>query len=110
ELARMHYIARTPAIDELNIAALRPAQGVKGPLENHDPRLSFGIIRDPHQHANAPHAIRLLRTCGERPRGCRGAQKDHELTPSDVGHRPLPPTSCRRTQAAGLPHAQPPAE
>src|SRR4029450_9274634 len=33
ELARVHYVARTPAIDELDIAALRPAQGVKCLLE-----------------------------------------------------------------------------
>src|SRR6266571_1051091 len=61
ELARMHDVARTPAIDELDVAALYPAQGVKGLLENHDPRLSFRVIRNSHQYANAPHAIRLLR-------------------------------------------------
>jgi hypothetical protein len=37
-----------------------------------------------------------LRMCSARPRGCRGAQKDYELTPSDVGHRPLPPWSDHR--------------
>jgi hypothetical protein len=64
----MHYVASTPAIDELNIAALRPAQGVKGLLENHDPRLSFRVIRDPHQHTHPPHAIRLLCACREPAR------------------------------------------
>src|SRR5262249_25078087 len=87
ELARVHYVARTPAIDELNIAALRPAQGVKGPLENHDPRLSFWIIRDPHQHAHPPHAIRLLCASRERP-GRSAAQKDHKFTPLHVEHGP----------------------
>src|SRR5258705_6516622 len=44
ELARMHYVARTPAIDELNIAALCPAQGRKCLTENRDARLSLWII------------------------------------------------------------------
>src|SRR5262249_14826647 len=35
ELARMRRVARTPAIDELDIAALDPAERVKGLLENH---------------------------------------------------------------------------
>src|SRR5262249_2259042 len=83
ELARRHYIARSPAIKELTMAALRPAQGVKGLLENHAPRLSFWIIRDSHQHASPPHAIRLLRAGSQRP-GCRPAQKDHELSPLHV--------------------------
>src|SRR6516225_9235299 len=42
ELACMRRVARTPAIDELDIAALYPAERVKGLLENHDPRPSFG--------------------------------------------------------------------
>jgi hypothetical protein len=46
----------------------------------------------PHQiTAVYESMLPLLRTCSERPRGCRGAQKDYELTPSDVGHGPLPP-------------------
>jgi len=76
---------------------LRPsiqAQGVKGLLENHDPRLSFRVIRNSHQYANAPHAIRLLRAGSERP-SRRAAQKDHELTPlhSDMGLPPARPGS-----------------
>src|SRR5258707_8383613 len=35
----------------------------------------------------------LLRARRERPRRPHGAQKDHELMPSDVGHGPLPPRS-----------------
>jgi hypothetical protein len=81
----MHDVARTPAIDELDIAALYPAQGPKCLPENYQPRLSFWIIRDSHQHANTPHAIRLLRACRERP-SRRASQKDHKLTPVHVGH------------------------
>src|SRR5215471_120761 len=94
ELARMHDVARTPAIDELDIAALDPAERVKGLLENHDPRLSFRVIRDSHQHAHPPHAIRLLRARRERP-SRSAAQKDHELTPlhSDMGLPPARPGS-----------------
>jgi len=84
----MHDVPRTPTIDELDIAALCPAQGVKGLLENHDPRLSFRVIRDSHQYAHPPHAIRLLCARRKRPRDRRAAQKDHELTPLDVGHGP----------------------
>jgi hypothetical protein len=67
ERARLHWVARTPAIDELDIAALYPAQGLKCLPENRHPRLSFCITRDPHQHAHPPHAIRLLRAGSERP-------------------------------------------
>src|SRR5215468_9867871 len=67
-----NWRACTPAIDELDVAALRPAQGVKCLLENHHPRLSFRIIRDSHQHAHPPHAIRLLGAGSQRP-GCRPA-------------------------------------
>src|SRR6516164_1794933 len=108
ELARMRYIAPAPAIDELDIAALCPTQGLQSLPENRHPCLSFKIVGDSHQYANSPHSIRLLRTCSPRP-GRRGAQKDHELTPSDVGHglsRPGVTTSSRHTQAVSLPHAQ----
>src|SRR5262249_57634942 len=81
------------------------SQGLEWLPENRDPGLYFKIIRNSHQYANASHAIRLLRTCNERPCGCRGAQKDHELTPSDVGHRPLPPWSDHQqpTKPSGRP-------
>src|SRR5262249_3399245 len=111
ELARMRYIAPAPAIDELDIAALCPTQGLQSLPENRHPCLSFKIVGDSHQYANSPHSIRLLRTCSQRP-GRRGAQKDHELTPSDLRHGPLPPWSDRQqtTQAVSLPHAQSHAE
>src|SRR5262245_24477644 len=94
ELARMHDVARTPAIDELDIAALDPAERVKGLLENHDPRLSSRAIPDSHQYAHPPHAIRRLRARRERP-SRSAAQKDHELTPlhSDMGLAPARPGS-----------------
>ena len=44
ELPRMHYVARAPAIDELNIAALYPTQGRQCLTENRDARLSLWII------------------------------------------------------------------
>src|SRR5215510_13063757 len=88
----MRYIAPAPAIDELDIEALSPTQGLQSLPENRHPCLSFKIVSDSHQYANSPHAIRLLRTCSQRP-GRRTAHKDHELTSSDVGHGPLPPWS-----------------
>src|SRR5262249_20912945 len=87
ELARMDYVARTPAIDELDIAALDPAERVRARLKTHAPRLPFRVTRDPHQSAHPPHAIRLLRARRERP-SRSAAQKDHELTPADVRHGP----------------------
>src|SRR5262249_21128961 len=80
ELARMRRVARTPAIDELDIAALDPAQGVRGRLETHAPRLPSRVIRYPHQPAPPPHAIRRLRARRERPRRRRAAEERDELT------------------------------
>src|SRR5262249_4035452 len=101
----MRYLARAPAIDELDIAALCPAQGLKGLPENHDPRLPFWVIRDTHQHANTAHAIRLLRAHRERP-SRRAAQKNDECTPLHAGHRR---SSCdaevRAVFAAAVPRA-----
>src|SRR5262245_47270112 len=107
----MHDVARTPAIDELDVAALYPAEGVKGLLENHDPRLSFRVIRNSHQYANAPHAIRLLRA-GSKRKSRRAAQKDHELTPVHRGPGPSSRPPVQRpppadlTEAVGMPQPQ----
>src|SRR5262245_21517639 len=100
----MHDVARAPAIDELDIAALDPAERVKGLLENHDPRLSFRVIRDSHQHAHTPHAIRLLRA-GSKRRGRCATQKDHEFTPLDVGHGPSSRPPGERPPPADLTEA-----
>ncbi len=83
----MHDVARTPAIDELDIAALGPAQGLKCLPEYRDPRLSFQVIRDSHQNANPPHAIKLLRVDSKRP-SHRAAQKGHEVASLHIGHGP----------------------
>jgi hypothetical protein len=93
ELARMRRVARTPAIDELDIAALYPAQRVKGLLENHDPRLPFRVIRNSHQYANAPHAIRLLRARRER-QGAGAADKCDKFPPLHL-------TRCHRLPRRG---------
>jgi len=46
-------------------------------------QIGFGI---PHQHTDAPHSLRLLRTRRERPRSCRTEYYD-ELAPP---HMPPP--------------------
>jgi hypothetical protein len=49
------------------------------PLERRDIGLSFPVaLSIPHQHANAPHPLALLRARRERPRG-RAAEKHDEL-------------------------------
>jgi hypothetical protein len=98
ELARMHRVARAPAIDELDIAALDPAEGVKGLLENHDPRLPFQVIRNSHQYANAPHAVALLRARRKRPKQQRrrAAEEGDELPPLHLAQYHLLPRRGER--------------
>jgi hypothetical protein len=51
--------------------------------------LSFRIILDARQHADAPHTLRLLRTRNEWPR--RAAEKNNKIAPPHV-----PAAVCRR--------------
>jgi hypothetical protein len=94
----MRYVARAPAIDELDIAALCPAQGLKGLPENHDPRLPFWVIRDTHQYANTAHAIRLLRARRKRPHCRRAGNDGDEVAPP---HGAYPKAKDRRLPIAG---------
>jgi hypothetical protein len=54
--------------------------------------LSFRIVRGQvHEYADAPHALALLRTRGEWPRGGRAAERGQQFPPSDGDcHAPLP--------------------
>jgi hypothetical protein len=58
-------------------------------LERHQALLLLGIGRRIHQHADAPHALALLRAGRERPRR-HSAEQRHELAPSFIKHAGSP--------------------
>src|SRR5262249_18737473 len=54
-------------------------------------QVRIGIGGSKQQHADAPHALRLLRARRERPRRHRAAECDQQFPPSDGDcHTPLP--------------------
>src|SRR5262245_52354361 len=75
-------VARTPLDINLNIGVDRPAEFLESLPEPCSAELSFSIVFGvKHQHANPPHAPRLLRARRERPRNCRATNKSEELPP-----------------------------
>ena len=75
-------IAGGPAIVNLHIAAVGPAQFLQPLHERSEACLPFRIVCcERHEHADAPHALALLRTCGKRPSGCRAPEQRDELAP-----------------------------
>jgi len=77
--------------------------------ENRDPGLSFKIIRNSHQYANSPHAIRLLARAASGHAAAAAPRRimNSRRLMSNIGlSRPGVTTSSRRTRAAGLPHAK----
>src|SRR5262249_55523954 len=57
-------------------ATVAPAQLLQDLLEGRDAGLSFRIVRGPiHEHADAPHPLRLLCARHERPRDSRAAEQ-----------------------------------
>jgi hypothetical protein len=72
-----------PAILDLNIAAVHPTKLSKTLPKCGDARLPFGFVFfGPHQHANPPHVLGLLRTRGERKTRRRPAKSRDKLTSS----------------------------
>jgi hypothetical protein len=63
-------------------------------MESREARLSFRIIGgEIHEHADPPHALRLLRARRQRPRCCSTAEQRDELAASikkTNGHGALP--------------------
>jgi hypothetical protein len=60
-------------------------------------KLCFRIVlTDRLEHADAPHALGLLRASGERPCRCRASEQSDELAPPHVEHR-----GTRRVLKAG---------
>jgi hypothetical protein len=65
------------------VAAIGPLQLRKRLRERGEATLPLGIVFViPHEHADAPHAVALLRACRERP-SRRAAEERDEITPSN---------------------------
>src|SRR5262249_11436114 len=77
-LANCPGVALAPLYLSPKVAALAPAQLLKGLSDNCDPALLFGVWGSVHQHADKPHALDLLCASDERPRR-RAAEQPHEL-------------------------------
>src|SRR5262245_40462987 len=72
-------IAGGPAIVDLHVAAVGPAQFLQPLHERSEARLTFRIVRcQAHEHADASHPLALLRARCERPLHCRAAEQRDE--------------------------------
>ena len=72
---------RPPVVDP-HVAADGPAQFLQPLQERREADLKFRIVRGlVHEHSDAPHAVALLRTRDERPRGCRAAESTKKFAP-----------------------------
>src|SRR6516165_6844004 len=74
------------------VAAIGPTQARKRLSERRDLSLRLGIVFvERREHADAPHAVALLRLRRERPRRCRAAEETDEVAPSKKNaHLSLP--------------------
>src|SRR5262249_50109695 len=82
EFANAIGIARAPAVIDLHIPADGPARLLQPLMESREACLTFRIIGgEIHQHADAPHPLRLLRARRERPCRRRAAEQRDELAP-----------------------------
>src|SRR5262249_31923960 len=90
--AKAIEIAGAPPVFDPYVAADGPAQLGQPLRERRDAFQSSLISLDrAHQHADAPHALALLRTRRDRPRGCRAAEKRDELAPFQWPMSPVLP-------------------
>src|SRR5262249_41038577 len=81
EFTNRFYIACAPAGLNPNVEAIGPAQCLQGLQEGGEASLTLPIRRNAHEHANASHALGLLRTRRERPRHRRTAEECDEFAP-----------------------------
>jgi hypothetical protein len=74
------------------VAAIGPTQVRKRLRERRDDSLHLRVVFvAPHEYADAPHAVALLRARHTRPRSYRAAERDYKFSPSDMDcHAPLP--------------------
>jgi hypothetical protein len=79
-------VSAAPTKVHPHVAAIAPTQVRKRLRERRDVSLRPGVVFvEPREHADAPHAVALLRACRERPRR-RAAEKREELAPPDTKH------------------------
>src|SRR5262245_33772556 len=52
------------------------------------------VLSDIHEHADAPHALALLRARGERPRGRAAEQRDEVAAPHSMTSSAQASTTC----------------
>ena len=77
-------------------ASLRPSQPIEFPPERRELRLHIRIVLgEAREHADAPHALALLRARRERPCRRAAAEKGNEL-PSPHGIVPGEPRGMRK--------------
>jgi hypothetical protein len=70
-----------------HVAAIGPTQARERLSERRDVTLKRGIVFvAPHEHADTPYAVALLRARCERPRRGRTAERSDELPPPDAEH------------------------
>src|SRR5262249_10238202 len=82
-------VARSPVIVRPDVASFRPTQVLQRLAGCRNARLCLRIaLGKPHQHADAPHPVRLLRARHERPRGRRAAEQRDEVAPVHVWMAP----------------------
>src|SRR5262249_50878714 len=80
EFANAIGIASAPAVVDLHIPADGPAQLLQPLMESRKAHLTFRIIGGViHEHADAPHALALLRARRERPCRRRATEQRDEL-------------------------------
>ena len=78
---RLGVVGCHPANVHPDIAALRPPELLESIAERRDTGLSFRVaLGIPHQRADPPHPLALLRARRERPRR-RAAEQGDELAP-----------------------------
>src|SRR5262249_9548429 len=81
--AKVLEIAGRKAIINSHIVAVGPAQLLQSLLECREAYLVVLIVPiHAREHADAPHALALLRACRQRPCRRRAAEQRYELAPS----------------------------
>src|SRR5262249_21507078 len=92
-------VARAPADVNADITAIGPARLRQRLCERQEAGLSCRIVcSHVHEHADAPHAVALLRAYRERPGDRRAAEKRDELP----AHHHSITSSARASSVVGI--------
>jgi hypothetical protein len=74
-------VTDAPSNVDPHVPAIGPTQACKRLSERSDVRFRHVFVAPRYEHADAPHAVALLRACRERPHG-RAAEERDELAAS----------------------------